>query len=147
MLLAMTQASTDWTHCVAAWLWHVSWTLTVLQLYNEVVNDLLDVNNKNLAVKMETSAGVHVVGLSEQLVYSVDEVMELMRRGDAARKVGETKMNECSSRSHSIFRMVRDLLLQQCCQAPDDVVHGRPWHRVTGCNSIATQHKVTCRVR
>jgi Kinesin motor domain len=121
--------------------------LAVLQLYNEVVNDLLDVNNKNLAIKMETSAGVHVVGLSEQLVYSVDEVMELMRRGDAARKVGETKMNECSSRSHSIFRMVRNLLLHQHCQPPAGVVLHQTMGLGPSIHIVASEHQIMCGVK
>lgn len=36
----------------------------------------------------------------------MDHVLDLLERGDAQRHVDQTNMNERSSRSHTIFRMV-----------------------------------------
>ena len=47
-----------------------------------------------------------VNGLTDQTVTSEKEILELMEAGLAQRKVGVTNMNERSSRSHSIFRIV-----------------------------------------
>lgn len=78
-----------------------------LQIYNEEVNDLLNEEKQNLSIKMDQDNGIMVAGLSEVLVYSKQDVMRLIAAGDSKRHIGETKMNDKSSRSHSIFKMVR----------------------------------------
>lgn len=77
-----------------------------LQIYNEEVNDLLDTGKRNLTIKADSEKGIMVAGLSESLVYNIEDVMRVFQKGDMNRRVGETKMNEASSRSHSIFRVV-----------------------------------------
>lgn len=77
-----------------------------LQIYNEEVNDLLDTSKRNLCIKADSEKGMMVAGLSESIVYSVEDVLKVFEKGDQNRRVGETKMNEMSSRSHSIFRVV-----------------------------------------
>lgn len=77
-----------------------------MQIYNEEVNDLLDTAKRNLSLKADSEKGIMVAGLSESLVYTVEDVMTVFEKGDLNRRVGETKMNEASSRSHSIFRVV-----------------------------------------
>jgi centromeric protein E len=77
-----------------------------VQIYNEEVNDLLDTGKRNLSIKADSEKGM-VAGLSESLVYSIEDVMAVFVKGDQNRRVGQTNMNEASSRSHSIFRVVR----------------------------------------
>ncbi len=40
------------------------------------------------------------------MIGSIDDVHRLINMGDGNRHIGETNMNEKSSRSHTIFRMV-----------------------------------------
>lgn len=42
----------------------------------------------------------------EELISNADEAMSVLQKGEANRTVAETGMNETSSRSHSIFRMI-----------------------------------------
>eukprot|EP00892_Ulva_mutabilis_P002668 jgi/Ulvmu1/12401/UM009_0048.1 len=77
-----------------------------MEIYNEEVNDLLNPEKRNLNVKVDQDSGVMVAGLSEVLVYSMEDVMRLLSVGDSRKHIGETKMNDKSSRSHSIFKMV-----------------------------------------
>lgn len=49
---------------------------------------------------------MYVAGLREDIVVSVEQVMQLLAEGEANRHIGATKMNEGSSRSHTVFRMV-----------------------------------------
>lgn len=44
----------------------------------------------------------------EVLVSSEEMIMNIINQGDAIRKKALTKMNESSSRSHAIFRVVSD---------------------------------------
>ena len=78
-----------------------------MQLYNEEVNDLLAQDNTKLQIHESREAGIYVAGLREEIVTSCEHVLQLLEMGDRLRHVGETKMNKASSRSHSIFRMVR----------------------------------------
>ena len=77
------------------------------QLYIEEVNDLLAAEGGRLQIHESREAGVHVAGLREEIVTSAARVLALLEQGEAARHVGETRMNKASSRSHTIFRMVR----------------------------------------
>lgn len=76
-------------------------------MYNEEVNDLLEPANRKLAVKEDPEEGVKVCGLREECVTCPEDVLTLLGRGEAHRHFGETKMNAKSSRSHTLFRMVR----------------------------------------
>lgn len=84
---------------------NIEYTVRVsyMEIYMERIRDLLVPQNDNLPVHEEKSRGVYVKGLLEIYVSSVQEVYEVMRRGDAARAVAATNMNQESSRSHSIF--------------------------------------------
>ena len=77
-----------------------------LQLYNEDINDLLAPENIKLPIHESKENGVYVAGLREDIVVSPEQVLELIQQGEANRHIGATKMNEGSSRSHTVFRMV-----------------------------------------
>ena len=77
-----------------------------LQIYNEVISDLLKPEVTNLSVREDRKRGVHVEGLSEWVVRTSADVYALMERGAAARATGATKLNELSSRSHAIFILI-----------------------------------------
>lgn len=80
-----------------------------MQLYNEDINDLLAMENTKLQIHESKEAGVYVAGLREEIVTGADHVLDLLSTGEAARHIGETKMNKASSRSHTVFRMVSRL--------------------------------------
>lgn len=85
----------------------LKYTLKVsyLELYNEAVNDLLNANNKNLEIRESAQRGVFVNNLTEIQISNVEKAMHLLKQGDSVRVIAETKLNEKSSRSHSIFRL------------------------------------------
>ena len=80
--------------------------VSYLEIYNEVINDLLDQNNNNLRIREHKQTGIYVDGLKEEVVVSAEQVMAILSMGEASRKYGATSFNETSSRSHTIFRMV-----------------------------------------
>ena len=77
-----------------------------LQIYNEVISDLLKPERTNLSVREDKKKGVFVEGLSEWVVRSPKEVYGLIKRGSAIRATGSTRMNELSSRSHALFIII-----------------------------------------
>jgi hypothetical protein len=76
-----------------------------LELYNETINDLIEPGNKNLEIRESITAGIYINRLSDNKVRNVEEVLEFMDRGDEVRNVAATKLNEHSSRSHTVFRI------------------------------------------
>lgn len=73
-----------------------------LEIYNETINDLIEPSRSNLQVR-ESAEGPFVPNLSIHPVQSVGDVVALLRRGQANRRVAETNTNERSSRSYSVF--------------------------------------------
>ena len=51
-------------------------------------------------------AEVHVKGLMEVVVNSVEDIMQLIHLGNSTRTSGTTSMNNHSSRSHAVFQII-----------------------------------------
>eukprot|EP01138_Halocafeteria_seosinensis_P014292 gb/GECG01014592.1/.p1 GENE.gb/GECG01014592.1/~~gb/GECG01014592.1/.p1 ORF type:complete len:994 (+),score=180.45 gb/GECG01014592.1/:1-2982(+) len=79
-----------------------------LQIYNEVISDLLKPERTNLSIREDKKKGVFVEGLSEWVVRSPAEIYGLMERGGTVRATGSTKMNHMSSRSHAVFIIIAE---------------------------------------
>ncbi|TYZ57941.1 hypothetical protein PybrP1_003569 [[Pythium] brassicae (nom. inval.)] len=79
-------------------------TVSVMEIYNEQIRDLLaqDAANTNLQVR-QGPTGNFVPGLTVVPVHTLDEVFELIKKGNKNRSTHATDMNEHSSRSHSIL--------------------------------------------
>ena len=77
--------------------------VSLLEIYNEQIRDLLsDKQGQNLEIRRGPQ-GVFVPGLTSFAVQSADEVIEILAKGNEHRAVASTKMNENSSRSHSLL--------------------------------------------
>lgn len=75
-----------------------------MEIYNECVNDLMNPANKNLEIR-ESVEGILINRLTEKSVDCPQVVMSIMEQGDDVRNIAATKLNEQSSRSHSVFRI------------------------------------------
>ncbi|KAH6569061.1 hypothetical protein BASA62_005099 [Batrachochytrium salamandrivorans] len=71
--------------------------VSYLEIYNEIIRDLLDPANVNLKIHETANRDIFVGNLSENVVSSASQ---------GNRHIGETNMNDKSSRSHTIFKMV-----------------------------------------
>jgi hypothetical protein len=81
-----------------------------MQIYNEVISDLLKPLGKQLTVRHTKQRGVYIDGLSEWVVRSPGDVYGLMGRGTSLRATGSTKMSELSSRSHAMFIIIVEVM-------------------------------------
>ena len=68
------------------------------------MNDLITPANKNLDVR-ESIQGIYINKLTERQVNDSKQVIQYMEQGDEVRNVAETRLNEASSRSHTVFRI------------------------------------------
>lgn len=80
--------------------------VSYLQIYNEIISDLLKVERTSLQIREDKKKGVFVEGLSEWAVRSPNEVYSLMQKGAQCRATATTKMNDLSSRSHAVFIII-----------------------------------------
>ena len=63
-------------------------------------------DKQKLRVLEDGKQQVQVVGLTEKVVDSVEEVLRLIQHGNNARTSGQTSANSNSSRSHAVFQIV-----------------------------------------
>lgn len=57
----------------------------------------------NLHLREDTKKGVQIIGISTVQVDDYNDVIQLLEKGSSKRRVASTKMNEKSSRSHSVL--------------------------------------------
>ncbi|CAD8071082.1 unnamed protein product [Paramecium sonneborni] len=78
------------------------------EIYNEQIFDLLKPSSKlqeTLQVNEDQKKEFYVKGLIEQSVSSINEIFDVLKRGEINRHYAQTAMNHNSSRSHAIFRL------------------------------------------
>nr|AMS24221.1 kinesin 7-Id protein [Marsilea vestita] len=78
--------------------------LSYLEIYNEVINDLLNPSGQNLRIR-EDSQGPYVEGLQEEVVLSPAHALSLIAAGEEHRHVASNNFNLLSSRSHTVFTL------------------------------------------
>lgn len=78
-------------------------TVSMVEIYNERIKDLLDPSKDNLRIHEKAGKGVYLQDVTENYIESEDQVYQIMRHGNDNRAVASTNMNSESSRSHSIF--------------------------------------------
>ncbi|XP_015036213.2 kinesin-related protein 4 isoform X3 [Drosophila pseudoobscura] len=76
-----------------------------IEIYNEKVYDLLNKKNQDLKIH-EAGNGIVNVNCEECIITSESDLLRFLSMGNKERTVGETNMNERSSRSHAIFRII-----------------------------------------
>jgi len=86
---------------------HMEFTVKVsyVEIYMEMINDLLDLSKRNLKLRENKKREVYIDKVSEMYVACAEDVYAYMEEGTNNRTIACTKMNAVSSRSHSVFLM------------------------------------------
>ena len=63
---------------------------------------MLDLSKKNLKIREEKKKGVYIENITEIPVYSYNDIIQIIEKGNHGRTVASTDMNSVSSRSHAI---------------------------------------------
>ena len=77
--------------------------LSVLEIYKEVMYDLLAQQSADMKIQENPESGIIIDGLSEVYLSSINEFFEYVELSQINRKTAETKLNHNSSRSHCIL--------------------------------------------
>ncbi|GAA6068839.1 kinesin-like protein KIF13B isoform X1, partial [Tachysurus ichikawai] len=102
--------------------------VSYMEIYNEKVRDLLDPKGSRQALKVREHKvlGPYVDGLSRLAVACYKDIESLMSEGNKSRTVAATNMNEESSRSHAVFKIILTHTLRDLQSgvrpSPDDLI-------------------------
>nr|CAB3483738.1 unnamed protein product [Digitaria exilis] len=78
---------------------------SAIEIYNEAVRDLLSHDPTPLRLLDDPEKGTTVEKLTEETLRDYDHLRDLLAVCEAQRQIGETALNETSSRSHQILRL------------------------------------------
>lgn len=78
---------------------------SAMEIYNESVRDLLSADTSPLRLLDDPERGTIVEKLTEETLKDWNHLKELLFICEAQRQIGETSLNETSSRSHQILRL------------------------------------------
>ena len=93
--------------------------VSFVEIYNEVVTDLLNPKGGPIRIRESRERGVFVEA-QEEFVDDFDALISVFERGSKSRHVGSTSMNERSSRSHTIFRITIESKERKECGSESD---------------------------
>lgn len=80
-------------------------SMSYLEIYNELIRDLLSPGNGFLELREDAKGGVQVAGISELVAETPQEVMYMLHKGNKERTQEPTKANKTSSRSHAVLQV------------------------------------------
>eukprot|EP00039_Didymoeca_costata_P003577 m.68524 g.68524 ORF g.68524 m.68524 type:complete len:1220 (-) comp11975_c0_seq3:113-3772(-) len=103
-----------------------SLNVSCMEIHNENVSDLLsdadEALRTNLKVHENESGDIFVGGLVDIPVDNVDDAIQVINKAQENRSVAATKMNDRSSRSHSIFRFKISLRRQKRDSQDENII-------------------------
>ncbi|CAG5106520.1 Oidioi.mRNA.OKI2018_I69.chr1.g2881.t1.cds [Oikopleura dioica] len=99
---------------------HLKLTVSFFEIYANKVFDLLN-GSQRLRILEDKQGKIRVVGLVDQVVETVDDVINVLREGSRCRTSGQTSANSNSSRSHAVFQLS---LLTPGRKAHEERTHG-----------------------
>ena len=80
--------------------------LSYMEIYNETIMDLLSPSNINLSIRESDQRIPYVLNLTETHITDFQSIDLCLYNGEKNRHMGRTNMNERSSRSHTLLRLI-----------------------------------------
>ena len=80
-----------------------------VEIYNEEVRDLLIAKSQKLDIREDKKKGVFIRDLTYITLQDTEDIQKCLDKGNKNRHVGQTSMNDQSSRSHSIFTVYLEI--------------------------------------
>ncbi|KAL5995781.1 hypothetical protein ACLOJK_025851 [Asimina triloba] len=121
--------------------------ISALEIYNENVVDLLNPNNFSLRLLDDPEKGTIVDKLSEEVVKDVQHLRHLINVCEEQRKIGETSLNDASSRSHQIFRLTVESSSRETSGRVESFVASLNFVDLAGSERASLTHAVGARLK
>jgi kinesin family member 6/9 len=99
-----------------------------LEIYNEQLYDLLSgeprtENGSGISIQDDAKGEVHVRGLTQHEVTNEEDALNLLFEGETKKTLAATKMNENSSRSHSVYTIY--VTSKSKMESTEKVIHSK----------------------
>ncbi|XP_039735580.1 kinesin-like protein KIF19 isoform X3 [Pteropus medius] len=80
-------------------------SMSYLEIYNEVIRDLLNPSSGFLDLREDSRGSIQIAGITEVSTSNAQEIMQLLTRGNRQRTQEPTATNKTSSRSHAVLQV------------------------------------------
>ncbi|XP_029801618.1 kinesin-like protein KIF19 [Suricata suricatta] len=80
-------------------------SVSYLEIYNEVIRDLLNPSSGCLELREDSRGSVQIPGIMEVSTSNVQEITQLLTKGNRQRTQEPTAANKTSSRSHAVLQV------------------------------------------
>nr|KAF6447613.1 hypothetical protein HJG63_012019 [Rousettus aegyptiacus] len=80
-------------------------SMSYLEIYNEVIRDLLNPSSGFLELREDSRGSIQIAGITEVSTSNAQEIMQLLTRGNRQRTQEPTAANQTSSRSHAVLQV------------------------------------------
>ncbi|KAG5195480.1 hypothetical protein MJG53_018412 [Ovis ammon polii x Ovis aries] len=81
-------------------------SMSYLEIYNEVIRDLLSPSSGFLDLREDSRGSIQIAGITEVSTSNAQEIMQLLTKGNRQRTQEPTATNKTSSRSHAVLQVI-----------------------------------------
>ncbi|XP_051178178.1 kinesin-like protein KIN-7A [Lolium perenne] len=121
--------------------------ISAMEIYNEIVKDLLQPDSGSLRLLDDPEKGPIVEKLDEQIVRDREHLRHLIGICEEQRQVGETALNDTSSRSHQIIRLTVESRLREVSGCVKSFVASLNFVDLAGSERAAQTHAIGARLK
>ncbi|WVZ70768.1 hypothetical protein U9M48_019409 [Paspalum notatum var. saurae] len=121
--------------------------ISAMEIYNEVVKDLLRPDSAPLRLLDDPEKGTIVEKLQEEIAKDSQHLRHLVSICEEQRQVGETALNDTSSRSHQIIRLTVESRLREVSGCVKSFVANLNFVDLAGSERAAQTHAIGARLK
>ncbi|CAM0876219.1 unnamed protein product [Alopecurus aequalis] len=121
--------------------------ISAIEIYNEIVKDLLQPESGPLRLLDDPEKGPIVEKLGEQIAKNREHLRHLISICEEQRQVGETALNDTSSRSHQIIRLTVESRLREVSGCVKSFVASLNFVDLAGSERAAQTHASGARLK
>ncbi|KAK3160932.1 hypothetical protein QOZ80_1BG0068500 [Eleusine coracana subsp. coracana] len=121
--------------------------ISAMEIYNEIVKDLLRPDSGPLRLLDDPEKGTIVEKLQEEIAKDSQHLRHLISICEEQRQVGETALNDTSSRSHQIIRLTLESRLREVSGCVKSFVASLNFVDLAGSERAAQTHAIGARLK
>ncbi|KAK3164442.1 hypothetical protein QOZ80_1AG0018520 [Eleusine coracana subsp. coracana] len=121
--------------------------ISAMEIYNEIVKDLLRPDSGPLRLLDDPEKGTIVEKLQEEIAKDSQHLKHLISICEEQRQVGETALNDTSSRSHQIIRLTLESRLREVSGCVKSFVASLNFVDLAGSERAAQTHAIGARLK
>lgn len=121
--------------------------ISAMEIYNEIVKDLLRPDSGPLRLLDDPEKGTIVEKMQEEIAKDSQHLRHLISICEEQRQIGETALNDTSSRSHQIIRLTLESKLREVSGCVKSFVANLNFVDLAGSERAAQTHAIGARLK